>query len=69
MPHLLGVPVWDDGASAPEGADALCPQHLDRVASGAGDASNVMQGCPGGEDIGNRSLRELMPKRTGRSSG
>ena len=24
MPHLLGVPVWDGGASAPKGADALC---------------------------------------------
>jgi hypothetical protein len=29
MPHLLGVLVWDGGASAPEGADALCPHHLD----------------------------------------
>ena len=24
MPHLLGIPVWDGGASAPKGADALC---------------------------------------------
>jgi hypothetical protein len=29
MPHLLGFLVWDGGALAPEGADALCPHHLD----------------------------------------
>jgi hypothetical protein len=29
MPHLLGVPVWDGRASAPKGADALCPHHMD----------------------------------------
>jgi hypothetical protein len=29
MPHLLGVPVWDGRASAPEGTDALCPHHMD----------------------------------------
>jgi hypothetical protein len=41
MPHLLGVAVWDGGALAPEGADALCPHHLEilpslRAAWGAG---------------------------------
>ena len=39
--HLLGVPVWDGAASAPEGANALCPNHLDilpiqRAALGGG---------------------------------
>jgi hypothetical protein len=33
MPHLLGVPVWDGGASAPEGADARSPHHLDILPS------------------------------------
>jgi hypothetical protein len=41
MPYLHGVLVWDGGASAPEGADALCSNHLDilpfrRAASGGG---------------------------------
>jgi hypothetical protein len=33
MPHLLGVSVWDGGALAPKGADALCPHHLDILLS------------------------------------
>jgi hypothetical protein len=41
MPNLLGILVWDGGASAPKGADALCPYHLDilpfrRAALGGG---------------------------------
>jgi hypothetical protein len=73
MPYLLVVPVWDGGASAPKGADALCPQHLDilpsrRAASGGeGMERNATEGCPGGEDTRHRPLREPMPKR--RSNG
>ena len=84
MPHLLGVPEWGDGASAPEGADALCPHHLDilpfrhvtlrHVTSRYITLRHVTlryvpppmlpygtEGCPGGEDIGHRPLREPMP--------
>jgi hypothetical protein len=33
IPHLLGVSVWDGGASAPKGANVLCPHHLDILSS------------------------------------
>jgi hypothetical protein len=46
---LLGVLVWDGGASAPEGADPLFPHHMDillfrRAASGGGVGHDVTSG-------------------------
>jgi hypothetical protein len=47
IPHLLGVPVQDGRALAPEGANVPCPYHLDillfqRAASGSGGGTNIM---------------------------
>jgi hypothetical protein len=49
MPLPLGVLVWDGGASAPEGADALFPHHMDilpfrRAASGGGVGHDITSG-------------------------
>jgi hypothetical protein len=66
MLHLLGVPVWGGGASAPEGADVLCPHHLDILGEGGGThMTHVTEECLGGEDMGHRRLREPMPKKVG----
>jgi hypothetical protein len=62
---LKVIPFW---ASAPEGADDLCPHHMDilpfrsvtlrHIMSPLPMLSFEMKGC--GEDIGHRSLWELM---------
>jgi hypothetical protein len=52
MPHVVGVPVWDDRSSAPERERMLRDITW----------RDMMEGCPGGEDIGHRPLREPMPK-------